>query len=88
MKLILDGEKILNRDELHQQMEAVLQFPEWYGGNLDALHDCLTELMEELDICILHFDTLERHLGDYAGKLLQVLRDAEASNPNILVQAD
>lgn len=88
MKLILDGEQILDRESLHKHMETVLQFPEWYGGNLDALHDCLTELMEELDICVLHMESLERHLGDYAGKLLQVLRDAEAANPNILVRID
>jgi RNAse (barnase) inhibitor barstar len=24
-------------------------FPEWYGGNLDALYDCLTDLPERSD---------------------------------------
>ena len=31
MKLILDGEKISNKDELHKFMKSELDFPEWYG---------------------------------------------------------
>ena len=85
MKLILDGEKIANQEELHKQMEQTLDFPEWYGGNLDALYDCLTELMQEVDICIQNPDALRQNLGDYAGKVLTVLQDAANANINISV---
>ena len=88
MKLILDGEKITSREDLHKQMEEVLDFPEWYGGNLDALYDCLTELMEEVDIHILHPRSLEENLGDYAKKLIRMLKDAEQANLNIQVVVD
>jgi len=88
MKLVLDGEKITDREDLHQQMEAVLDFPEWYGGNLDALYDCLTDLMEETDIHILHTSALKDTLGDYAERLLQMLKDAEQSNLNIQILVD
>ena len=88
MKLVLDGDKISSREELHRLMEAVLDFPEWYGGNLDALYDCLTELMEEVDIQVLHMRALEERLGDYTGKLLRVLKDAEHVNLNIRIDID
>ncbi len=88
MKLVLDGERITGREDLHQQMEAVLDFPEWYGGNLDALYDCLTDLMEELDVHILHMSSLEKSLGDYSERLLRMLKDAEEANLNIQVVID
>ena len=88
MKLILDGCSVKDREDLHHQMEAVLNFPEWYGGNLDALHDCLTELMEEVDIRIIHTAELKAGLGDYADALLRVLRDAEQVNLNIQIVTD
>lgn len=85
MKIILDGEKIIDQETLHQQMKQTLDFPEWYGGNLDALHDCLTDLMEEVDIHVQNQEALARNLGDYAVKVLQVLQDAAKVNINIAV---
>lgn len=35
---------ITQAKQLHQQLAEQLGFPRWYGHNLDALHDCLTEL--------------------------------------------
>lgn len=28
----------------HRALAEGLRFPAWYSGNLDALHDCLTDL--------------------------------------------
>ena len=44
MRFVLDGGSVGNRETLHRVLAAGLQFPDWYGGNLDALHDCLTEI--------------------------------------------
>ena len=88
MKLVLDGNVIKDKDMLHNHMEKALDFPEWYGGNLDALYDCLTELMEEVDVELQNWDKMEETLGDYAGKVLRVLRDAAEANLNILIVGD
>ena len=42
MGVILDGMSIHNREELHELLAQALGFPAWYGGNMDALYDCLT----------------------------------------------
>ena len=83
MKLILDGEKISGKDELHKFMGSALDFPEWYGKNLDALYDCLTDLTEEVEIHLQNAEAFHRNLGDYADKVLWVLKDAEQTNLNI-----
>lgn len=85
MKLILDGNSIKDKESLHKHMEESLAFPEWYGGNLDALYDCLTELMEEVDVELLNWDAMKEHLGEYADRVRRVLNDAAQANLNILI---
>ena len=36
--------------ELHREIAQKLSFPHWYGKNLDALYDCLTET--EAEVCL------------------------------------
>jgi ribonuclease inhibitor len=80
---ILDGEQISNRKELHEILAGTLDFPEWYGKNLDALYDCLTEEQEEVQIEIRHMEELERRLGSYTVGLRKVLTEASRENPRI-----
>lgn len=37
---------------LHRTFRESLAFPEWYGNNLDALYDCLTEIFEPTHLII------------------------------------
>ena len=50
MRFILDGGSVGSRQALHQTLAAGLRFPDWYGGNLDALHDCLTDVGEPTEL--------------------------------------
>ena len=80
---ILDGENILNREMLHDTLTAALDFPDWYGRNLDALYDCLTDLAEETEIRIRNENALTEHLGNYAGAIKKVICTAVEENQNI-----
>lgn len=40
---ILDGAKMGGREEMHDLLAEVMTLPDYYGRNLDALRDCLTE---------------------------------------------
>ncbi len=77
----IDGALIGNRDALHDALIGQLALPEWYGRNLDALYDCLTDLAEDTEIRILRRDELFAHLGVYADVLQSVVRDACENNP-------
>ena len=81
--VILDGRGIRDRKELHQWLEKAFSFPEWYGNNLDALFDCLTDVAEDTEICLRYPDALKEQLGDYAERLTVVLGAAAAENPHI-----
>jgi hypothetical protein len=41
---ILDGAGVRTKPDFYEAVAEVLSFPEWFGHNLDALYDCLTDL--------------------------------------------
>ncbi|WNV83343.1 barstar family protein [Umezawaea sp. Da 62-37] len=41
---VLRGEAVTTRHEAMEAIAAALSFPEWFGHNLDALYDSLTDL--------------------------------------------
>lgn len=76
MEIQLDFNQIENREQLHGYLKQKLKLPDYYGSNLDALHDCLAEKKNIEKISIVHFDSLNSKLGDYADILVQVFTDA------------
>ena len=82
---ILDGRTIETRDQLHATLQQALELPDWYGRNLDALYDCLTDSHTALSIEFQNREALTEHLGRYGKALEQVIRDAAEENGNIKV---
>ena len=62
--------------EIHQTIQKALDFPDYYGGSLDALWDCLRDMVgEPIHIEILGLDNIERKFGDYASKFVETFRE-------------
>lgn len=83
---IIDGSAVVSMEDVHKSLAQQLSFPEWYGGNLDALHDCLTELHEEAEITVVHPDALLETLGPAYARLCRVLSDSADENPYLKLQ--
>ena len=49
---MIEGAAVGSMDRLHRLLAEQLDFPDWYGGNLDALYDCLTDLTEETTVIL------------------------------------
>ena len=75
----IDCSGIETARQLHEAFAAALNFPHWYGHNLDALYDCLTSLPQETEI------TLEAFvfLPPFSKGFLRVLMDAAEENPRL-----
>lgn len=82
----LDGISMTDRDTTHRYLKFKFHFPIYYGNNLDALYDLLTEIGEPTKIIIYHVDDLKQNLEDYGRSILRVFREAEDSNPNLTVR--
>ena len=80
MRVVLDLSAIESAEELHREIAQGLSFPAWYGGNLDALHDCLTDLSDPVHLTVLHAQALEDALGAYCRSFQRVLSDSAQEN--------
>ena len=52
-EIVLDGLELRSLEEVHDRFAQALALPEWYGRNLDALFDCLTDLGEPVTVRLL-----------------------------------
>lgn len=88
MTALIDGEQIESRDELHDTLAQQLHLPSWYGRNLDALYDCMTDIREDTVLRVIHGDALFAHLGVYSDVLCSLLCDAAEENDRLHVELE
>ena len=58
----LDGNLIKERG--HDYLMEMLNFPDYYGKNLDALYDCLCEIGEDTEIVLINGKEVSSDLID------------------------
>jgi ribonuclease inhibitor len=80
---VLNGEKMTSVKEAHVYISRKLDFPEYYGGNLDALWDILSTISYPIHISMTNSEILHEHLGEYSDSLISVFWDAEEENENL-----
>ena len=85
MRVELDCRKMTDKQAAHAYLKQELSFPEYYGNNLDALYDVLTELGEQTELVLKNWHALTEQLGGYGVSLLETLREASEENPNLEV---
>ena len=83
-KVILNCEKLLQRKQAHLYLAEMLDFPDYYGKNLDALYDCLTEVGE--CIIVLEGEDILRESEGYGAKVLKVIKEAAHANPGLKLE--
>ena len=88
MELRLKGSDLTDRQQLHQEIARQLQLPDYYGENLDALWDVLTEWSQPLQIIVEKSDVLTRQMGGYGEMVLQLFQEAEDQNKVLSVEIE
>ena len=74
--IIIDGRRMTSIEATHAYLQKALRLPDYYGHNLDALHDCLTDLSRDVWIILINGDMMDEALGEYAVKLRRVFTEA------------
>ena len=73
LTIFIDGNAYASKHELHQALKMLLDLPEHYGCNADALYDCLSERVDKpVNLCILSAGD-----GETAAALQKVVRVIE-----------
>ena len=65
---------------LHRYLKETLDFPFYYGANLDALHDELTSEVNNLHITLCYPENPKGKMVEYLPRLLLVFEDAAREN--------
>lgn len=81
--ILLDGNKMTSKKEVHKYLKETFNFPDYYGENLDALWDLLSTKNERISISLLHEEKLYENLGRYGKLIVEVFSEVEKSNDNI-----
>ncbi|MCT4575529.1 MAG: barstar family protein [Firmicutes bacterium] len=78
MQVVIDGSKFNDKEQFHSYIKELMDLPDYYGGNLDALWDCLTGWVDlPMHVKWINFTTSKISLGDYADSVLETFKDAE-----------
>lgn len=78
-----------SKEELHEYLMEMFDFPDYYGKNLDALYDCLTDIDEPTAIGIhkpySEYTEADDELFIYAEQVVDTFCEAEDENDNLAV---
>ena len=77
-QITLEGNLLADAAKVHEYLKEMLEFPEYYGSNLDALYDCLTDL-DDIEITI----NLPEEDGAIFQKVLRVFKAADRKNDSM-----
>ena len=80
MLVLCDFERLSTADAVYDYLTEELAFPDYFGRNLDALHDCLTDIASPTRLVLTGTDS---PCGQH---FLRVFRDAARKNRNLSVE--
>ncbi len=83
--IIIDCAEMTSKSALHDILAEKLGAPEYYGRNLDALYDVLTDL-NDTRIILENSEALEENLGGYGELVITVMRDAAERNDGLEIE--
>ncbi len=76
-------EKLADKESMSELMKASLDLPDYFGGNLDALADVLSEVTQETVFEVDISDIGAFSPDEYPKKVLKVISHACEDNPHI-----
>ena len=81
--ITIEPERLETRSSVHDYFREIVNTPEEYGNNLDALNDWLGETDEDIRFILTGDCVRYMCTNDYAYRILMVLGRAADTNPHI-----
>ncbi len=74
----VDFSEVENYMDIHEILKRDLHFPDYYGGNLDALWDCLTDMLGSVSIIeVKAFDELDKKFNGAFSEIIEVFKETK-----------
>ena len=83
-KYVVDFTNVNHYLEMHAVIKHSLKFPNYYGCNLDAFWDCLTDMYGgQIYIKIIGIEVIERKFDGAAEKMIGILKEFKHFNRDL-----
>lgn len=79
MKIILDGKKMRERGAAHCYLKSAMNFPDYYGENLDSLYDCLSDICDKTQVII-------KDSSQADTKILDIFLESQSENQQLILE--
>lgn len=87
--IVFDSLHVENSEQLHRELARCLDFPAHYGGNLDALHDCLSgEIALPLRVIWKNYRVTRAKIGKDAVKVRKVMEEFAKEEAGFTVEVE
>ena len=80
---IIDLSKIIDESSFHDHVMKTFTFPDYYGRNLDALWDCLVDMVSSFENHIIRIEGVRRFKAacpDFADRAIKCFIDLQTDN--------
>ncbi len=82
----IDLKDAATKEEFHELLAKELPLPDYYGGNLDALYDVLTECGEGWNLIFYNASLALPQLSDYLPKVRRMAGRAVAETDGLKIR--
>lgn len=73
---------LTDRSGIHSVLKEALDFPDYYGNNLDALNDELTSITSAVNVVLMDWDLVPSNMEAYVKNLINVFETCSKENPH------
>lgn len=88
MPIMIDLSDVRSKDAFHDKIQEVLDCPPYYGRNLDALYDVLTDYSEPMELNFVGFADFTHDLPGYSTSFKEMCLEAMAENSMLQISLD
>jgi len=91
-EIILNGSEFIDIQTTHEILKKVFEFPDYYGKNLDAFWDCITDCTsdwvngENVKIIWKDFSESYKNLGKESDILLELFQEASKKYGGFIIE--
>ena len=83
---IIDLSGVSTEEDVQERLSESLPLPDYYGGNLDALYDVLTEYGDGWHVIVMNTDDVDDDVRQYIDDMLEVFEEASAVVDDLTVE--
>lgn len=86
MIVLIDANKLKDKDRFHPYFKEKLSIKGYYGNNLDSMWDALSGFNRKLSIYIYNYHKMEDEKDSYRNKVIETLKELGDTYDNIKVK--